>query len=279
MEEKINKNKIIFTVIIILLILLIGILIYIIYDKNKDVKINQNNDNQENSYEELSIESDFIKNLYSYSNIQCEIERKIYYENDKFIISDMDNDYKLIIPATYLYNNYIVDEGQNNYKISVEKYKEIVEKIFGKINYDMKNTTKIGPPSVYFDKEPNTVNISLAAGCPIGQFGYLREIVAARKYDDRIEIAEKHLFKNYEVCDSSTSKLCMNYYDEYFDINDKNAPKNKIGYDYYDTYDKYFEIDTKETIKKYADVIPTYRFTYKKDAKENYYFYSVEKLK
>lgn len=248
----------------ILFMLVIGMGGFIVYDKFLKNNNSENNEQQKEIEEVLDVNSELVQSLYSYTNTFCENYRRIFYENDKLVMNEMKNQDKLYLGLSYMFipisRSDEFDDDANWMNISLEKFEESMKKIFGS-NISYIKETVTGVPYMEFNNYE--VSIGYGSGCGMGA-EYNREVVSARKYNDRIEIDEKHVFLVSGLGSDGGQGVFEEYTQNF---------ENPIG------IEAYSDSKLNGIIKKYENILPTYRFTYNNDGQGNYYLYSVEKVK
>ena len=103
-------------------------------------------------------------------------------------------------------------------------------------------------------------------GCPIGGT-YQTKIISAKKYSDRIEISEKHI---YAAIDNNQSGTSYVIFGELPDYNDKDYATKII-----DTVSE--KNYTTSLIDNYTNKVSTYVFTFNKEEDDSYKLYSIKK--
>jgi hypothetical protein len=110
-------------------------------------------------------------------------------------------------------------------------------------------------------------NITMG-GCPIGG-GFQKKVVSAKKYSDKVEIYEKHI---YTALDSGPNgETIYTVYPNVVDFSDKNSVSNSLGTF---TYNE----QSQSAIDSYLDKAPSYIFTFNKQSDGTYTFYSIKKV-
>lgn len=225
-----------------LIISLIGIILIIVgFFFIKDNVLNSNNE------ERLPGDSDLVQLLFynTRTNYYGSFSDNLlyFYEQDKVLVSEMDQD--------YIYNLVFYQlnpSGDYSGSIEEETVKDKFLEIFGSnVIYEVNESFIYGCSEVLYDSISKMYTINLDNTCV--DYGRVSSYVDyAIKTDDKLEIYEKVLFTT-------------DYETYYFDYEmTKNA-----GDIFVDSND--------ERILRYK-----YTFTYDKD-KDLYYFYSVEKVK
>lgn len=248
----------------ILIMLVIGMGSYIIYDK----VLKNNNYNEENKEEQkeqqdipedLDVNSELVQQLYSYTDTFCRNNRKFFYENNKLLMNDLKNEYKLYLAMSNMIrdNNLdLDDDNPTNYPL--KKFEDSMNKVFGSnVSYIKEKTLLF--PDLEFNNDD--VVIYSSAGCGVGAW-YERKLVLAKKYSDRIEIDEKNIY----VVAGAGIDGGPGIFKEYTE-NIENPFVKEVYSENNESY-----------VDKYEKDLPTYRYTYNIDDQGNYYLYSVEKI-
>lgn len=284
MNENNLKNKKSNNVIIVILSILLTLSItYIVYDIINEKNMFSNGDNQstENNnvlpqekeeVKQLSLENELVKELYErtqYGFFGCGGEPYfLKYNikvNDQLLAENLSDSDKLNLVTENIELPVREDSETSKAYLSEEQIESALKQVFGE-NYK-------------FDKTKTTENISC------GQFGYnsgryeanwfcggtgpcgptgkhvLTEIYKAQQGNDYIDIyqvlAYDAVLELYEPNHELRTEL-------YKDKERKELVVNRF--------------EDSESLSKYVEQLPQYKYSFKKDSAGNYYFYSIERV-
>lgn len=245
-----SKKKVSISVIIIGLILVMFGCVLIL--NNDDETVNGKDDGGDElpidtGYSEsLGVDSDLVQGLYykTKSLWYGELEERnyYYYKNDKLLVSDFDLNYVYNIVFYRLERMGMFNESR---VVSEEIVKSEFKEIFGdNVTYEVLNSFVYGCTSVNYDMATRAYKLLMTDGC-VGLMMLESKVVEAYKFETKIEIIEKVLFKK-------------NGTEYYYDV-EMTSPATGVTLD--------------DNIMKYV-----YTFNYDSNSRE-YYFYSVERVK
>ncbi len=245
MGKTMNKRKIVVGILSLLIIILcvLGVYSVIKFSTNK-------------KYENLKVTDSEVQKLFLLTRKSMDAPlffgtnyENIYYKNDNVIMSEVDQDLKMILAFETLDNdNMYILEGANTFDANVLKDQYV--SIFGSDADYQDHTFKYSCPNeIVYNQNANIYQVSQICSF-IYDTSYENKIVEARRYDDRIEIFEKVIFYTYE-------------------------DGKKVYYNDIDLTDKY----VKDSVNFDKDKLNKYKYTFKKADDGKYYFESVQKQK
>lgn len=272
-ENKSSSSKSLIIIIVMLCLTLIGLTGYIVYDKVLGSNANEDNNvsNQNVKIENLDIDSEFVKSLFSKTEYYEHISsRNEYFLKDKLLVSEMSDDLKARIAIANMPENSIQNgEGKKFVEeIPVGEYfseKNLIDgfsRAFGK-NSTYTRLDKIGNSNYeigynFYENEEIYYAIPGGSGYVV-PFSYDEDIISASKFSNKIEITTTLAY-----CGISDD---LNHSGCYADSEGKILIDSTInqGYDF--------------SGLKYKDKLSQYKYTFTLDNSDgNYYFYSVEKV-
>ena len=318
-ENKNNKNSLLYIIITLLIILIGigGILIYRSYGDNNVIQDNGNgdNNNDENNKvenngsskdENLENKSDLVElsseaiEFYGYDNLYKNIypfnyelggfeELGYYYHNfDYRNVESMDDYFKIYLTASLFtkYDNrdlYSIYENDNyDHVVPKKVFEAEYKKLFGndKVNFDvLKNNSYQTCPGIFSDEFYGLKlndEIYIAEQC--GGTGFPEILTDVVKYEKTNDDNDLYIYEIVGYIKYS-GEIGDENYGELFDVySDEN--KNNI-------IDSEIEIDPfKYNLLTVKDKLSMYKYTFKYNSNgddienyEDYYFYSVEKVK
>ena len=194
--------------------------------------------------EELSLDDEIVKNLFEvHKSLMSYCEKCVenFYSKDLTDIKTLDNNFKLdFLKYNVLYNSEERTEDENYYYISSETVAKEWNKLYG--------------PSTKFP----TIKKNVADGDGYLKDGSFRITKNADGVGPGVSFATNKLIKATKSDDEIVLYENVKFFDG--DVSSFSDYEKTIPYD---------EVNIKEN----------YKFTYKKNKDNNYYFYSIEKVK
>jgi hypothetical protein len=195
-----------------------------------------------------------------------------FYKKDSYTVDEISNQVKLYL-AIYSLKNDSWDNVDITEKIELNEadVELAFKKLFGSTaTYQNESLTGDGCAYNGFKYDENQKKYSQnGLGCGgIYLSKYITKVISAKKYNYRLEITEKvaYVSDGQDVCDFYVYKT----------MEDAASNDNKLGNYVINDYNNY-EADL---ISNYSDQLYSYKYTFKYDSEnDNYYFYSVEKVK
>lgn len=291
-----KKKNIIIIILIIVVITLLLALIYVSIDKEKNNDNKSNNENQttnnnqntdnnnnndpqeENKATEIDIQNKIVTELYNTIIPSGYIidENLEYHKQNKILAKNINNSIKLELTSQLWYKNYqknpskdvIVSNYGDNLSVPKKQFEDIYHKLFGKDDTLKVEQTYNTCPGINPDSN-NRVKLLMACGGD-GPRTIAQKVYKAEKTKDELYIYEKAGFLDVNY------KTSMEKGEETVVLD---------GYKLYKDYSKKILVATLNTtnldipnIDKYYDELDTFKYTFKLNADNTYYFYSVEKL-
>ncbi len=251
MKKKTNSKNFVIFLLMILIIALVGagIFSFVKYSKfgnnsKKVLILDVNSEEVKNLF--LLTRPEMTKALFVFTDYE-----DIYYKQDRLIINDLGEDFKMALAYSRLDYTAINYKGD---KISFKEsdLKKSYQEVFGDLsNYQDQDFGYGCPKEIVYNEENDLYEYEHSCTF-ILTGGYENKLVEAKRYNDRVEIYEKVVFFEYD--DESKEVI---YYRDY----EHNSPFEQNKYDFN------------------AEGISTYKYTFKKNSDGKYYFYSVEKQK
>jgi hypothetical protein len=281
-----KSNNVAMTILIIILLIIIGLLVYtVILFKNISNNTNDNQttndntttnetDNSQDAAIELSTSDELVTSLmdriHSLNNIWVGDELYGYfYKKDSYTVDEISNQVKLYL-SIYSFTEQINEANSEDeyFQLNEEDVEKAFKQFFGPTaTYQNESLTAPADCKFVFNyddiKKLYTQDIIYCGGVYFDKVS--TKLISAKKYTDRIEITEKmaNIVSRFDdgelilevhntMSSDSSSKLFEYANDDASDVSDK------------------FE----------SDQLYSYKYTFKYDSEnDNYYFYSVEKVK
>lgn len=244
---------------------------------------NKDNTIENETYESLSIDDSLVTELYNkinYFSITGPAGYNFsgyFYQKDSITVDDMDNKAKIFLALNNAETTS--DELEQTLFVSDSSMKQAIEDLFGNVDYKNESlSTPIGCgfSRAYYDESKKQYSIGVACG-GTGFPYYKTKLIQARKYENKIEIYEKHLAIKIEQL------VKENGYDvPKYSIYKKFVRNGKDCTEYEclvgnDTIAENVDL-TEEQLENYMGKADTYKYTFKLE-NGKYHFYSAEKVK
>ena len=313
MEERKNKNVYLIIIIVLLLIIILG-LVYMLFLK-QDSKTSDSNKKDNNPTEvkdgdqtkttdennEEKVNEEIVNKLMDTFNYQfCNTTPDAYPETGKYTYDDLSDSYKYglvsnnVVTKTDAFKTNDWSNVDWDYKYDGKEFDQKYYELFGydkeiklkNISKDSMNNNPIiaNGYSLYFE-DNNYYGIS-ANGCGSGStYTNMFKVIESHLKDNTLQITIKYVLAHKSLNDNNMYLYNRkpkygeeNNYIEKIDCSNSEYNYCKISEG---NYSKELEkTDSDKLISKYSDKLDTYKYTFKYDKEhENYYFYSIEKIK
>ena len=287
MEEVKRSNNGIFIAIIIVLLAVIAGLLFMILNKDNNKKNPNNKEEIVETEKEEKVDQELVNNLIEiFNHKSCNISFPIKADQTYVDYSSMDD-----------YHKYgIVLEQITGVEVEFYKYayngKQLDEKYYELFGYDKKielknisksanisNRINANGLSLYYDKELNNYYGDATSGCGSGIItGVVYKVIDTNLKEDILEITFKFAKLREDGNSEKVDIYNANTNDIIDNIDCKTDTTNSICAFTNNDYNK--DDLTELVMSKYSDKLNNYKFTFKYDKEhDNYYFYSLERLK
>ena len=248
-----NNNKCLYIIFALIIIVVLSILMYYKFFSSvssTDDHIDNNtviSDDEDISSEEISISSKQIQELYRIIDFDMLFPNSGLYSQKMNLVSELSDDDKTELLRYLLVNSseYVAIKNENGlYTYTSDVVKEAWSKIFGNDSPVLTNKVNLGYNSCVTYNEDGSITDGPCGG------GY-------GPYDIGYKILKKAVMQDGDI----NLYVLVKFIDD--------EPNNN---NYYSDYER------TKVIKNESTEPANYKFIFKKDSKDNYYFYGVEKI-